>query len=75
MSCVPIRHFIEAWWQDYQEDYVLYLSFYNTGTVPSNILRSCTNCYDIYVDRTIGSVDSSKLWLKNNRLDCMEKET
>ena len=75
MSCVPNSTFVEAWWQGYQENYVPNLWVYNAGTVPSNILRSCTSCYDVYVDRTISNIKTAygKVWLTRNGVDWRTK--
>ena len=73
MSCVPSSTFVEAWWKGYQENYVPNSWIYNAGTVPSNILRSCTNCYDVYVDRTISNILLQKRWMEKNGISWKNK--
>ena len=69
VSCVANSSFARDWREGYQQDYAPYLWVYNAGTVPSNLLRCCPSCYDVYVDRTISLMNGAQKWLEPNGID------
>ncbi len=69
VSCVANSSFARDWREGYRKDYAPYLWVYNAGTVPSNLLRSCPSCYNVYVDRTISLMNGAQKWLEPNGID------
>ncbi len=73
VSCVANSSFVRDWWEGYQSNYVPFMWVYNAGMVPSNLLRRCPSCYNVYVDRTISSIVGAEKWLEPNGIDWKSK--
>ena len=64
ISCVPGSPLMRKWLDSYENDYKPHEWVYNAGDAPSNLLKSCTECYDAIVDMDISNWNEAFHWNK-----------
>ncbi len=73
ISCVPGSPLMKKWLDGYENNYKRGSWLYNAGEVPSNLLRSCTTCYDVIVDMDISNWNESPYWGKTGKINWKKK--
>ena len=73
ISCVPGSPLMRKWLDSYENDYKPRKWVYNAGIAPSNLLKSCTECYDAIVDMDISNWDEAFHWGEADKIKWRKK--
>ncbi len=61
LSCTPNSTFLQEWlYSSYEMNYKPNVWSYNSGYAPSDMLRNCSHCYNVYVDQYISNWQNAK---------------
>ncbi len=73
ISCVPDSPLMRKWQESYENDYMPQLLLYNANRVPGNLLKSCTECYDVIVDPDISNWNEAANWREADKINWYKK--